>query len=201
MKQIGLLEVRPRFFLRTLNNKGSDHDMRQHMPTDQSQNTAAYWINHLRLNRHPEGGWFVETYRATETIPAEALPARFDGARSFCTAIHFLLKQGDFSALHRLKSDEMWHFYAGSPLTVHIITPAGEFREIRLGKAPEQGECFQAVVPAGCWFGAETSGKYSLVGCTVAPGFDFSDFEMTGQTTLTALYPQHAALITRMTRS
>jgi len=175
--------------------------MRHHMPTDQSQNTAAYWINHLRLNRHPEGGWFAETYRATETIPADALPARFDGARSFCTAIHFLLEQGDFSALHRLKSDEMWHFYAGSPLTVHIITPTGEFREIRLGGTPEQGECFQAVVPAGCWFGAVTSGEYSLVGCTVAPGFDFSDFEMAEQTTLTALFPQHAALIKRMTRS
>ena len=175
--------------------------MGHYMPTDQSQNTATYWINHLRLNRHPEGGWFAETYRATETIPADALPARFDGARSFCTAIHFLLEQGDFSALHRLKSDEMWHFYAGSPLTVHIITPAGELREIRLGRTPEQGECFQAVVPAGCWFGAVTTGKYSLVGCTVAPGFDFSDFEMAEQTTLTALFPQHAALITRMTRS
>jgi hypothetical protein len=171
------------------------------MPTDQSQNTAAYWINHLRLNRHPEGGWFVETYHATETIPADALPTRFHGARSFCTAIHFLLEQGDFSALHRLKSDELWHFYAGSPLTVHIITPTGEFREIRLGGTPEQGECFQAIVPAGCWFGAETSGKYSLVGCTVAPGFDFSDFEMAEQNALTALFPQHAALITRMTRS
>lgn len=171
------------------------------MATDQSHHSAAHWINHLRLNRHPEGGWFAETYRATETIPADALPARFDGARSFCTAIHFLLEQGDFSALHRLKSDEMWHFYAGSPLTVQIITPAGEYREIRLGGNPGQGECFQAVVPAGCWFGAETTGTYSLVGCTVAPGFDFSDFEMAGPTALTARFPQHAALITRMTRS
>ena len=170
------------------------------MTTDQARHTAADWINHLHLNRHPEGGWFVESYRATETIPAEALPARFEGARSFSTAIHFLLEQGDFSALHRLKSDEMWHFYAGLPLTVHIITPAGEYREIRLGAAPELGECFQAFVPAGCWFGAESCGEYSLVGCTVAPGFDFSDFEMAGRTALTAIFPQHAALITRMTR-
>ena len=89
----------------------------------------------------------------------------------------------------------------GKAATYRLITPAGEYREIRLGGAPEQGECFQAVVPAGCWFGAETSGTYSLVGCTVAPGFDFSDFEMAERTALTARFPQHTALITRMTRS
>lgn len=170
------------------------------MPTVQSQHSAAYWIKQLRLDRHPEGGWFAETYRASESIPAEALPARFNGARSFSTAIHFLLEQGDFSSLHRLKSDELWHFYAGAPLTVHIISAAGEYREIRLGGPPELGECFQAAVPAGCWFGAETSGAFSLVGCTVAPGFDFSDFEMAGQTSLAAIFPQHTALIARMTR-
>ena len=166
------------------------------MPTQ----IAAYWINHLNLIKHPEGGWFSETYRATETIPVAALPERFDGPRSFCTAIHFLLEQGDLSALHRIKSDEIWHFYAGAPLTVRVITPAGELSEILLGGNPEMGERLQAVVSAGCWFGAESGGEFSLVGCTVAPGFDFSDFQMAERGGLTVLFPQHAALIRRMTR-
>jgi len=161
---------------------------------------ATYWIHHLHLNRHPEGGWFSETYRAAETIPAGALPARFESPRSFSTAIHFLLERGDFSALHRLKSDEIWHFYDGGPLTVHVITADGERYDILLGPDAEQGERFQAVVPAGCWFGAETSGEFSLVGCTLAPGFDFSDFEMGDREGLTILFPEHSALIARMTR-
>jgi predicted cupin superfamily sugar epimerase len=161
---------------------------------------AAYWIKTLGLTQHPEGGWFAESYRAAESIPAAALPERFNGPRSFCTAIHFLLEQGDFSALHRLKSDELWHFYAGEPLTVHVITPAGKHERILLGGNPEQGERFQAMVPAGCWFGAETHERFALVGCTVAPGFDFADFEMAAQAELLASFPQHAALILRLTR-
>ena len=161
---------------------------------------AAYWIDHLNLNRHPEGGWFRETYRASETFPADALPARFGRSRSFSTAIHYLLEQGDFSALHRLKSDEIWHFHDGGPLTVHVISPEGEHYEILLGPDAEQGERFQAVVPAGCWFGAETSAGFSLVGCTLSPGFDFSDFEMGDRAGLTTLFPKHSALIARMTR-
>jgi uncharacterized protein len=162
---------------------------------------AKYWIDHLHLNRHPEGGWFSETYRAAETVPADALPARFDGPRSFSTAIYFLLEQGDFSALHRLKSDEIWHFYDGAPLTVQVITPEGEHYKILLGRDGKQGECFQAMVPAGCWFGAETFAGFSLVGCTVAPGFDFRDFEMADRSGLQLLFPQHSALVARMTRS
>jgi predicted cupin superfamily sugar epimerase len=161
---------------------------------------ATYWIDHLHLNRHPEGGWFSETYRAAETIPSDALPARFESPRSLSTAIHFLLEQGDFSALHRLKSDEIWHFYEGAPLTLHLITPEGGRCEILLGRDAEQGERFQAVVPAGCWFGAETSAEFSLVGCTVAPGFHFSDFELGDRAGLTILFPQQSALIVRMTR-
>ena len=166
------------------------------------RHNAAFWIEHLKLTRHPEGGWFRESYRAVESIPEAGLPARFQGGRSFSTAILFLLEQGDISALHRLKSDEVWHFYEGAPLTVHVITPDGEYREILLGRDPEKGERFQAVVPAGCWFGAEPAGGvgFSLVGCTVAPGFDFSDFEMARCTELESLFPDHAALIRRMTR-
>lgn len=164
--------------------------------------TAAYWIERLHLARHPEGGWFRETYRAAEAIPEGSLPARFRGERAFSTAIHFLLERDDCSALHRLKSDEMWHFYDGSPLTVHVIAPDGRYLPILLGHEPEEGEQFQAAVPAGCWFGAEVAGPgdFALVGCTVAPGFDFGDFEMGRHRDLTELFPQHGALIRRLTR-
>ncbi len=163
---------------------------------------AVYWIKNLHLTRHPEGGWFSETYRAAEVIPEAGLPARFQGERAFSTAIQFLLERDDCSALHRLKSDEIWHFYDGSPLTVHLIAPDGEYHPILLGRDPEQGEQLQAVVPAGCWFGADLagSGDFALVGCTVAPGFDFIDFEMGGRGKLAELFPQHDALIRRLTR-
>ena len=161
---------------------------------------ASYWVSHLNLSKHPEGGWFGETYRSSESVAADALPGRFQGPRSFGTAIHFLLEKGDYSALHRIKSDEIWHFYEGASLSVHVITPQGRYSEIRLGRNAEQGECFQAVVPAGCWFGAETWGDYSLVGCTVAPGFDFRDFEMAEEPALRELFSEHEALIRRLTR-
>jgi predicted cupin superfamily sugar epimerase len=161
---------------------------------------ANFWIETLALTHHPEGGWFAESYRSVESIAAEALPNRFHGERSFCTSIYFLLERSDFSALHRIKSDEIWHFYDGAPLKVVVITPAGELHEILLGRDAVQGQRLQAVVPAGCWFGAECCGAYSLVGCTVSPGFDFSDFEMAEQSHLSNQYPQHGQLISRMTR-
>jgi len=170
------------------------------MPTDLPDHSADYWIETLALAHHPEGGWFRESYRSSEQIPADALPERFHGPRSFCTAIYFLLERGDFSALHRIKSDEIWHFYEGAPLTVHVITPGGERYDILLGRDAACGHNLQAVVPAGCWFGAETRGAFSLVGCTVAPGFDFSDFEMGERARLTELFPQHRLLIDHLTR-
>lgn len=170
------------------------------MPTDQPDHSADYWIETLALSRHPEGGWFAETYRCAESVTAAALPERFHGPRSFCTAIYFLLERSDFSALHRIRSDEIWHFYAGAPLTVHVITPAGDQQEILLGRDPSRGHCLQAVVTAGSWFGAETHGAFSLAGCTVSPGFDFSDFEMAARERLSDLYPQHGPLIRRLTR-
>lgn len=170
------------------------------MSPHHSHHDAPFWIETLALTRHPEGGWFRETYRSFETIAASALPERFTGVRCFGTAILFLLQRGDISALHCIHSDEIWHFHEGAALTVQLITPEGERREILLGRDPARGESFQAVVPAGCWFGAETHGDFSLVGCTVAPGFDFQDFRMANRTELTGLYPQHAALIQRLTR-
>jgi predicted cupin superfamily sugar epimerase len=162
---------------------------------------AERWIKALALVRHPEGGWFRETYRSTEGISRKSLPARFPGDRSFSTAIYFLLAGEDFSAFHRIRQDEVWHFYDGSPLTVHVLDEAGRYAALKLGRNLERGETPQGVVRAGCWFAAaqDDAAGYALVGCTVAPGFDFADFEMPAREQLLALYPQHRALIERLT--
>jgi uncharacterized protein len=172
--------------------------------------TAADWVAALQLQPHPEGGYFRETYRAPEGISLAALPARFQTgnsgsglpARAFSTAIYYLLEAKQFSALHRIKSDEFWHFYAGTGLTVEIIDPQGQHSQLNLGANPKQGQVFQGVVMAGCWFGAAVTDAqgYALVGCTVAPGFDFSDFEMGERQHLLAAYPHHGELIRRLTR-
>ncbi len=163
---------------------------------------AGYWITALGLTRHPEGGYFRETYRSAGTIAAAALAGVFGGERAFATSIHYLLTGDDFSALHRIKSDELWHFHAGSPLTVHLIGPDGGYAELRLGSDPGRGEAFQGVVPAGTWFGARVAdpGGYALVSCTVAPGFDFADFELGRREELLRLFPRHAEVIERLTR-
>jgi predicted cupin superfamily sugar epimerase len=162
---------------------------------------AGYWIEKLDLARHPEGGFYRETYRSTETIPMSALPCKYDGARPFSTAIYFLLCGEEFSAFHRIKSDELWHFYCGASLTIHLIDHAGAYSEIMLGSDYGKGESFQAVVKAGCWFGASLSDphSYALVGCTVAPGFDYRDFEMANRKELIRRYPEHVEIIARLT--
>jgi len=163
---------------------------------------ARYWIEKLRLEPHPEGGYFRQTYKSELVIAREALPAGYSGARAVSTAIYFLLEGKNFSAFHRLRSDEVWHFYAGSALVVHVIDPASEYSSILLGKDTETGQVFQAAVPAGCWFASQVEdGKgWALVGCTVAPGFEFEDFEMGKREELTGRYPQHRELISRLTR-
>lgn len=163
---------------------------------------AAYWIEKYNLLPHPEGGYYAETYRSTEDIGKSGLPVRFEGDRSLSTGIYFLLQQGDFSAFHRIKSDEMWHFYAGDTLEIFVIHPeTGNLDVIKLGADPENGETFQAVVPAGAWFGSRpaSGSKYSLVGCTVSPGFDFADFEMADRNLLTRDFPEHELIIGELT--
>lgn len=163
---------------------------------------AKYWIQKLRLEPHPEGGYFRQTYVSDVVIVREALPAGFGGARPVSTAIYFLLEREKFSAFHRLRSDELWHFYAGGSLVVHVIDDAGCYSEILLGNDAEAGEVFQAVVKAGCWFASRVrDGKsFALVGCTVAPGFDFEDFEMAKRDELARAYPQHRELIAKLAR-
>ena len=168
------------------------------MPSPES---AAYWIERLRLAPHPEGGYFRETYRSSEIVARAALPKRFPGARAFSTAIYFLLPSGEVSRLHRLRSDELWHFHAGSALVIAILEPGSGAREIVLGRDPDRGETLQAVVPAGSWFGAHVrdSGSFTLAGCTVAPGFDYADFDLADRVALLRQFPDQAALIARLT--
>jgi len=160
-------------------------------------------VQDLGLVPHPEGGYYRETYRSPETIPEAALPARFPGARNLATAIYFLLGPGDFSAFHRIRSDETWHYYTGScGLGIHVIGTDGRYRLVRLGSRTEAGETFQATVPAGAWFASEPvdPAGFALVGCTVAPGFDFHDFELAGGEALSREHPALAGLIRRLTR-
>ena len=163
---------------------------------------ASYWIEKYNLQPHPEGGYYAETYRSGDMIDKHALQSRFGGSRSYSTGIYFLLEKGDFSAFHRIASDEMWHFYAGEALDIFVIDPeTGKLQMIRLGADPEKGETFQAVVPAGTWFASRPAegSSYALVGCTVAPGFDFEDFEMADRSALSSDFPQHHDLITALT--
>jgi predicted cupin superfamily sugar epimerase len=159
-------------------------------------------IRHLRLEPHPEGGYYRETYRSGGLIPHAALPPEFSGDRAYATAICFLLEAGGFSAFHRIRSDECWHFYQGVALNIYVLEPTGGLTVIRLGADLPNGDVFQAVVPAGRWFAsrpAEPQG-YALVGCTVAPGFEFADFEMASAEGLIAEFPQHASLIRQLCR-
>lgn len=162
---------------------------------------AKYWVEKLKMQSHPEGGFFAETYRSDELIDKNSLPKRFSGDRNFSTGIYFLLESHHFSAFHRIQSDEMWHFYAGDALNVYYIDNEGNMQIIKLGNNPEKGEVFQAVVPAGVWFGSKPAveNSYSLVGCTVAPGFDFADFEMPDRQTLLQEFPQHEIIIKMLT--
>jgi uncharacterized protein len=163
---------------------------------------AEYWIKKLGLEPHPEGGYYRRTYEADLVVAKAALPAGFTGARAVSTAIYFLLEGENFSAFHRLRSDEVWHFYAGESLVVQVIAPEGECSAISLGRDLEAGQVLQAVVPAGCWFASHVADwrSWALVGCTVAPGFDFEDFEMGNREELIELYPQHREMIQRLTR-
>lgn len=162
--------------------------------------TAQFWIQALNLQPHPEGGFYRQTYASELTIPASVLP--HGAPRSASTAIYFLLEGQNFSAFHRLRSDEMWHFYAGAPLAVHVVDKAGNYSKHLLGPDPGAGQSFQAVVPAGSWFAShvEDWSSFALVGCAVSPGFDFEDFELAKRKELIDLYPQHRELIKTLTR-
>lgn len=163
---------------------------------------AAEIIARLNLSPHPkEGGWFRETYRSREALAAGALPARYGAARSVSTAIYYLLTPDTVSAMHRLASDEVFHFYAGDPVEQLRLFPDGRAGVTILGGDLAAGMAPQSVVPAGVWQGARLipGGRYALLGCTVAPGFDYADYEHGARAALAAAYPGFAALIAALT--
>lgn len=158
-------------------------------------------VRALGLEPHPEGGYFRETWRSHLTADLDGGRGGPRGTRSFGTAIHYLLAGRDVSRLHRLKADEIFHLYAGGPLTIHILEKETGYRKVVLGPRVEAGQVFQAVIPAGCWFGASLfeDDSFALVGCTVAPGFDFEDFEMGARSALLASFPEHEDIIRLLT--
>ena len=162
--------------------------------------TAEFYIHHLGLLPHPEGGFYKENYRSNGKFNEGT--SGFPSGRNFSTAIYYLLNQGDYSAFHRIKSDECWHHYAGESLMIHIIHPNGKYECIHLGKASEKAEVFQFVVPALAWFAAEPApgSSFVLAGCTVSPGFDFADFEMAKREELMGEFPELRVVVERLTK-
>ncbi|HKJ34023.1 MAG TPA: cupin domain-containing protein [Balneolales bacterium] len=162
---------------------------------------AKYWINKFQLTPHPEGGYFREVFRSKTELLTSGLPSRYSNNRNAVTSIYFLLKGNDVSKFHRLKSDESWHFYAGSSVSIHIIDKAGIYRTAKLGPDPDKDMYFQYTIEHDHWFGAtvDLSDSYALVGCTVAPGFDFEDFEIAERSTLLEEYPEHSVIIDKLT--
>jgi uncharacterized protein len=166
------------------------------------QKSATYWIDALQLEPHVEGGYYKECYRSPQQFLPGHLPWVLQGSRNFSTSIYFLLSQDEFSAFHRISSDEIWHFYAGDPLVIYELSEGGAILTHKLGNNPEKGEVFQIPIRAGHWFASrlDLGGSYCLVGCTVCPGFDFHDFELASREKLILEFPQHALLIRSLTR-
>ena len=163
--------------------------------------TAEYWIQHYNLQPHPEGGFFRETYRSVLETEKKNLPIGYDDDRHLSTSIYFLLRSGEKSKFHRLRSDEMWYYHYGSALKIILIDQEGNKHNRLLGPNIEKAEKLQVLVPGGTVFAAEVSEKesYSLIGCMVSPGFEYADFELFAQDDLIQAYPQHRELITRFT--
>ena len=158
-------------------------------------------IEFFDLEKHPEGGYFKEIYRSKGVILVKDLPDYFVGNRNYCTSIYFLLTSDSFSAFHKINQDEIWHFYKGSNIKLHIISPEGNYDVILIGNDFLKGEIPQFTVPANYYFAAEVveNNSYSFVGCTVAPGFDFRDFTLPTYQTLSQIFPHLKDTIKKLT--
>lgn len=158
---------------------------------------AAYWITHLNLQPHPEGGFYKEVFRSARDVTRTTAP----NIKQACTSIYYLLEGDDYSAFHRIASDEIWYFHKGASLHIHAIDAQGNYKLHELSDGPTGN--LSVVIPAGQWFAAELPAKmgYVLVSCAVAPAFDFSEFEMAEKADLLSQYPQHADIISRLCRS
>jgi predicted cupin superfamily sugar epimerase len=164
--------------------------------------TANAIISTLGLVAHPEGGYYRETFRSDDRLSAAALPERYDGDRAMATAIYYLIEAGNFSALHRVKSDEVFHFYTGDPVEVFVISPDGEAATTVMGSDIEAAHSPQLLVPKGSIQGLNVArgGAFALLGATVAPGFDFADFELMSREALIKAYPRWSEQIIKLTR-
>ena len=162
---------------------------------------ADYWINNLKLSPHPEGGYYREIYSSDIMVKKPALPESYDGDRSLATSIYFLLRSGQVSCFHQLRSDEIWYFHCGSPLKISFISLTGKLTAENLGAGAEKGEKPQVIIPAGTIFGAEVVLKqsYTLLSCMVSPGFDFTDFKLFSREELTGMYPEYSDVIKKLT--
>ena len=158
-------------------------------------------IKHLDLLPHPEGGYYKETYRSHGNINADSLDKNYNGKRSYSTCIYFLLTSDEFSAFHKIKQDEIWHFHEGSPIILHTISEEGIHQEHCIGTNFLAGQKPQLVVEGNHWFSASVTeeNSYALVSCTVSPGFDFSDFVLPSREELHSKFPQHKHLIHQYT--
>lgn len=157
---------------------------------DTTPRTASELARHLQLAPHPEGGWYRETHRSTDSVNWNGAP------RAASTSILFLLEHPGISRLHRIDAEELWYWHAGSLLEIHEIRDGGE----RLLHVLGPGASFQAAIPAGSWFGARLAapGTWALVGCAVAPGFEFAGFELAHASTLAEVFPEHSGIIREM---
>ena len=128
---------------------------------------------------------------------------KYQGKRNYSTCIYFLLSSDSFSAFHRINQDEIWHFYEGSPIKLHLITPNGKYSTVIIGRDFEKDEVPQYAISGGIWFAATVlkENSFSLVGCTVAPGFNFQDFELAERERLTSLFPKHHQIISELCRT
>lgn len=152
-------------------------------------------VEQFKLEAHPEGGWFKELYRATDTLSTT------QGERNLLTSIYFLLTSNNASNFHKIESDEIWYYHEGSSLTVHTLTEDGVYKALKVGMNLEKGEQPQVLVPKGLIFGSTVTdpNSYSLVSCAVAPGFDFQDFKLYSEEELLARFPDHKEIIKRLT--
>ncbi len=167
---------------------------------DKTPRTSEYWIRKLDLIKHPEGGYFGESYRCPETVHLKSGSSVLE--RQLASSIYFLLPEREVSCFHRLRYDEIWYFHDGSPLTIYMIDGKGELHQQKLGLDIAEGELPQIVVPRGCIFGAAVcrDDSYTLMGCVVSPGFDYQDFELLSRDVLMKEYPQYREIIWKLTK-
>ncbi|HEY2583900.1 MAG TPA: cupin domain-containing protein [Mucilaginibacter sp.] len=158
--------------------------------------SASYWIEHLKLQPHPEGGYYKEVFRSEQQVSR----LRDNKVKQACTSIYYLLEGTNYSGFHRLLSDEIWYFHKGVPLLIHSIGENGRYAAIELSDSASGN--LSVVIPGGVWFAAEipSGNGFALASCAVAPGFDFSEFEMAKKEELLRIHPQHEGLLNRLCR-